>query len=421
MKLTRSFLIALFILVLTTISFAAPVVIKFWHVYDAGIAKQTIDQVVTDFNKSHEGKIRVEALGISFWDYWDKLRISIAAGQEPDVFVNDLGDVIMRASSGILLDLAPYLKKAGTDVDKTFFKAPLDMCRWKGGIYALPFETDVRLLFYNKDLFVKAGLDPNRPPKTWNELWQYADKITKKNAQGDYDVLGFNPLYAQSYFWMYVWGNGGDFIDEKGNLVVNSSIVVKSLTEWKQMVDRLGLDKLQKFNATYPLGLNDAFINGKLGMVIQNNTFFSQLRDYAPNLNYGVVQIPYPVKPVSWSNGFSIEASSRSRNKDAAAEFIIYLTSKTPSYLFAKNVSSLVGNREAAMSPDLMSNELWKLSVQTLDISRFRPFVLEYPLWYEDLQKTVETVLYGKSTPQKALDDLQKMIETQIQKYRLTH
>lgn len=73
------------------------------------------------------------------------------------------------------------------------------------------------------------------------------------------------------------------------------------------------------------------------------------------------------------------------------------------------------------MSPDLMSNELWKLSVQTLDISRFRPFVLEYPLWYEDLQKTVETVLYGKSTPQKALDDLQKMIETQIQKYRLTH
>jgi len=117
------------------------------------------------------------------------------------------------------------------------------MCRWKTGIYALPFETDIRLLFYNKDLFVKAGLDPNRPPKTWNELWQYADKITKKDSKGDYEVLGFNPMYAQSYFWMYVWGNGGDFLDKDGNLVVNSPIVVKSLTEWKQMVDRLGLEK----------------------------------------------------------------------------------------------------------------------------------------------------------------------------------
>jgi len=85
MKLTRNFLIALFMLILTTASFAAPVVIRFWHCYDAGIAKQTIDQLVADFNKSHEGKIQVEALGISFWDYWDKLRISIAAGQEPDV------------------------------------------------------------------------------------------------------------------------------------------------------------------------------------------------------------------------------------------------------------------------------------------------------------------------------------------------
>jgi len=183
----------------------------------------------------------------------------------------------------------------------------------------------------------------------------------------------------------------------------------------------LGSRKIQKFNATYPLGLNDAFINKKLGMVIQNNTFFSQLRDYAPDLNYGVVQIPYPVKPVSWSNGFSIEASSRSRYKDAAAEFIIYLTNKSSAYLFAKNVTSLVGNKEAASSPDLMSNEMWKLSVQTLDISQFRPFVLEYPLWYEDLQKTVESVLYDKATPKKALDDLQKMLETQIQKYRLTH
>jgi len=328
----------------------------------------------------------------------------------------------MRASTGVLLDLSPYIEKAGIDLEDTFFEAPLNMGKWEGGLYALPFETDVRFMYYNKDLFAEAGLDPDRPPQSWEELWEMADKITKTTPQDDYEVLGFNPLYAQSYFWMYVWGNNGSFLDEEGNLKLNSPIVVKSLEEWKEMIDRLGFEKLQEFNATYPLGLNDAFINGKLGMVIQNNTFFSQLETYAPDLNYGIFQIPYPVKPVSWSNGFSIEVSSRSANKDAAAEFALYLLSEYPQYLFAKNVSSLVGNRRAATSPDLMANELWRIAVETLEISKFRPFVLEYPLWYDDvLQTTIDTVLYGKSSAQKALDDAQKLVEAEIKKYKLTH
>jgi len=422
MKLGKNCLVIFFFLALSISFFAEPVVIRFWHVYDAGVSQETINQIVAEFNENHEGKIKVESLGISFWDYWDKIRVSIAAKQEPDVFLHDLGNVPMRASTGVLLDLSPYIEKAGIDLEDTFFEAPLNMGKWEGGLYALPFETDVRFMYYNKDLFAEAGLDPDRPPQSWEELWEMADKITKTTPQDDYEVLGFNPLYAQSYFWMYVWGNNGSFLDEEGNLKLNSPIVVKSLEEWKEMIDRLGFEKLQEFNATYPLGLNDAFINGKLGMVIQNNTFFSQLETYAPDLNYGIFQIPYPVKPVSWSNGFSIEVSSRSANKDAAAEFALYLLSEYPQYLFAKNVSSLVGNRRAATSPDLMANELWRIAVETLEISKFRPFVLEYPLWYDDvLQTTIDTVLYGKSSAQKALDDAQKLVEAEIKKYKLTH
>lgn len=422
MKLVKSFIMFLSLLILSAVIFAEPVVIRFWHIYDAGIAQQTVNQVVEEFNKAHEGEIKVESLGISFWDYWDKIRVSIAARQEPDVFLHDLGNVPMRANTGVLLNLSPYLEKADIDVNETFFEAPLNMGKWKEGIYALPFETDVRLLFYNKDLFAQAGLDPERPPQSWDELWQYADKITKKNPQDYYDILGFNPLYGQSYFWMYVWGNDGSLLDENGNLKLNNPTVVKSLEEWKQIIDRLGFENLTEFNATYPLGLNDAFINGKLGMVIQNNTFFSQIENYAPDMNYGVTQIPYPKRPASWSNGFSIEVSSRSKNRDAAVEFALYLVSERPQFLFAQNVSSLVGNRIAANSPELISNPLWKLAVETLEISQFRPFVLEYPLWYDDaLQKAVDNVLYGRSTPKKALDDAQKIVDAEIQKYKLTH
>jgi len=415
------FLVILVSLLLMITSLYAAVKIQFWHMYDSGPAKELMDSLIAEFNEMHKGEIEVEDLGISFWDYWDKLGVAIAAGQEPDVFQNDLGNVGGRADSGLLENLLPYLKEKGVNPDEVFFEEPLKMCKLGEGLYALPFETDVRLLFYNKKLFKEAGLDPNTPPKTWDELWEFADKITKVNEDGSYDVLGFNPIYGQSYFWMYVWGNGKSFIDENGNIVVNSPEIVELLEEWQEMIDKLGVEKLDEFNATYGWGPSDAFLNNKLGMVIQVGNFISQIKTFAPDLEYGVAYIPYPKTYASWSNGFSLELSSRSKHKKEAIEFMLFLTSKEPQFKLAKTLSSLVCNVKAAYDPELMSNPEWRIQVNTLNFTKFRPFVLEAPKWYEELQKAVDEVKYGKKTPQKALDDAQKRILSEIEKYRLTH
>ncbi len=411
-------LLVLSMVLVFTVAFASTK-ITFWHMYDSGPGKELMDEVIQKFNETNSFGIQVEALAISFWDYWDKLGVAMAAGQEPDVFMHDMGNVVSRAHKGILEDLTPYIKAKGIDPDEIFFEVPFSMCKWQDKVYALPLETDVRLLYYNKDLFRSAGLDPEQPPKTWHELWEYADKITKKTPQGAYDIMGFNPMYGQSYFWMYVWGTGGKFITN-GQLSVNNPSVVKALEEWVNMIKKLGIKEVQNFNATYGWGA-DAFLSGKLGMVIQVGQYASLIRIFAPDINYGVTHIPYPAGRATWSNGFSIEVSSRSKFKKEAAEFAIYLLSKEVQLLMAQRLNSLVCNKEAAFDPSLMQNPEWKLQVEALQYSQFRPFVLEAPVWYEELQKAVDEVILTGKDVKGALDDAQKRIEAEILRFKMSN
>ncbi len=415
MRLTK--LLVFMLITVIALSFASTK-ITFWHMYDSGPGKELMDEVIKRFNETNALGIQVEGLAISFWDYWDKLGVAMAAGQEPDIFMHDMGNVASRAYKGILEELTPYFKARGLDADKMFFEVPFSMCKWQGKIYAVPLETDVRLLYYNKDLFKSAGLDPELPPRTWQQLWDYADKLTKKTPQNVYDVIGFNPLYGQSYFWMYVWGTGGTFL-VNDQINVNNSSVIKALEEWVTMLKKLGIKEIQNFNAAYGWGA-DAFLSGKLGMVIQVGQYASTIKVFAPTLNYGVSHIQYPAGRATWSNGFSLEISSRSKFKKEAAEFALYLVSKEVQLLMAQRLNSLVCNKEAAFDPSLMKNEEWKLQVEALQYSQFRPFVLEAPVWYEELQKAVdEVVLTGKDV-KRALDDAQKRIEGEILKFKMT-
>ncbi|PNS34567.1 hypothetical protein RJ60_14750, partial [Mesotoga sp. B105.6.4] len=75
----------------------------------------------------------------------------------------------------------------------------------------------------------------------------------------------------------------------------------------------------------------------------------------------------------------------------------------------------------AAYQSDLIEDPQWKMQIEALEFTKFRPFILEAPLWYETLQVATEEAIYGTKTPDRALNDAQKLIEAEIQKYKMTH
>src|SRR5690606_26146924 len=88
--------------------------------------------------------------------------------------------------------------------------------------YAVPFNTDTRLLFYNKDAFKEAGLDPEKPPATWDELEEYAEKLDIKDGDR-YERVGFYPLWGSigAASWMTSADGGKGFIQD-GELYINT-------------------------------------------------------------------------------------------------------------------------------------------------------------------------------------------------------
>lgn len=78
--------------------------------------------------------------------------------------------------------------------------------------YGLPYETDIRVLYYNKAAFKEAGLDPNTPPKNWDDLWSFSDKLAQKDGN-KLKRIGFFPTFGNAGLDQWAWNNGGQWQD----------------------------------------------------------------------------------------------------------------------------------------------------------------------------------------------------------------
>ena len=145
------------------------------------------------------------------WGTWEpKYKTLFAAGNPPDVILVNNPDFPIFANGDHLLDLSSYVDDSYLD---TFFEGVLGMYTWKDKPMALPFTTDCRVLWYNKNIFEQAGLDPTKPPTTWSEFLEYAEKTTlDTNNDGNVDIYGFGEGYSFKAFpgeTLFVASNSG--------------------------------------------------------------------------------------------------------------------------------------------------------------------------------------------------------------------
>ena len=178
--------------------------ISFWSIFPEGDPKKdSIEQLIAEF-EALNSNIKVTHLGVNFWDYFGKIRTAQAGGTDPDVSFNDNCTVIIRAKSGVIRKLDSFMEKSGYDISE-FRENNLNQYNYEGGIYALPFSSDFRLLYYNKDHFIQAGLDPDNPPQTIEELIEYAENLdvwdgSKLVRVGFHPKLGNNSFYTDAEY-----------------------------------------------------------------------------------------------------------------------------------------------------------------------------------------------------------------------------
>ncbi len=128
--------------------------LDFWSFWGSGARQEVIEEIIDDFNASQD-KIEVKYSYQPWGDIWTKSLSSITAGNPPDVIVQDINSVAQRAEAQQATNLSEYIEEGFSD---EFYPQLWDTVEYEGDAYAVPFNTDTQVIFYNKTLFKEAGI-----------------------------------------------------------------------------------------------------------------------------------------------------------------------------------------------------------------------------------------------------------------------
>ncbi|WP_077623208.1 ABC transporter substrate-binding protein [Sediminibacillus massiliensis] len=393
--------------------------LEFWTFWGGGARNELIEGLVEDFNESQD-EIKVDHLFVPWDDIWTKNLAQIAAGNPPDVIVNDIRTVSQRAEKNQNTNLSEYVDEEMKD---SFFPNQWETVVHEGEPYALPFTTDTRLLYYNKDLFEEVGLDPEQPPTTWQELEEYAAKLDKK--EGDrYEQIGFYPLYGNSGpdVWLTSGDGGRHYTDENGDAFINTPEKVEALEWLRGWSEKYGQRNVDDFQANFNGGGSDPFLMGQLGMMVHTGTYYSDVLEVAPDMNIGVAPIPEK-EPGSghWSQGggFVMEIPYGAKHPEASFEFIKYLTSEEVQKKYAvetfDNIAHIEASQQAIEELSGQQKDVYALTVENLDSTVLWMPPLELPRPEDIVNPLVEQAVRGDLTPQEALDQAQQEVEAELE------
>lgn len=261
----------------------------------------------------------------------EKFLAAMAAGQAPDVSVQNRHQFKQWASQGPFLDLTDLAERDGVTIDD-FYPVQFRETMFDGKLYGLPWSTDTRFLYWNKDHFREVGLDPEQPPETWEELEEYTALLNKRNASGRIERYGFIPYYGNTWTWLYGWLNGGEFLSEDKKTVTLTDDRIAYALQW--MVDFYdeyagGAQTASSFLEGFQAQAQDPFVTGQLSMVGTGNwqiAFFAAF----PDLDYGMAPMPIPNtssgQQTTWSCGGSIAVSANTQYPEEAWTLTKWLT-----------------------------------------------------------------------------------------------
>jgi sn-glycerol 3-phosphate transport system substrate-binding protein len=320
------------------------------YIYSIGGPSQelTLD-LVEKFNKEYAGSIIVEpTFGGDYTETGKKLLAASIAGEPPVVIHNNPNQNAQFLIRGQYEGLNKYFEK-DTSVKKTdYVQSLFNQNVYKGEVYGLPLNASTPITYYNKDLFRQAGLDPEKPPTTWNELYDLAKKIS---ALGP-DIYGFNfsgyttPWSVRSYIWQF----GGKWVTDDNDRVT-----------WNEKGDIDAAKFMQKIIQDGVGVVGEGTLNtvGKIGMWIGSTGGLNNAINTS-KFDLGVAPMPYTTKKAASLGGGSIyiAAASSQPKKDAAWKFITFMTNAESQLGWAERTGYMASNVGAVNSQGM--KDLWK-------------------------------------------------------------
>ncbi|QDY70761.1 ABC transporter substrate-binding protein [Qingshengfaniella alkalisoli] len=377
---------------------AQDVTLDLWTIDDPG----EYHYVMADEFMEANPDVKINVRTVQFEDMVNDLARGIAANDAPDITYIDNPEVALFASRGLLLDLKPYIEASDVVNEADIFPGPLSSVSYDGGIYGIPRGANTIALYYNADMYRDAGLDPDDPPQTWDELYEAAKVLTKPedNVYGiAFSAVGTEEGTFQFLPWLQMTGGDYDNVDTEGG--------AEALTLWKMLID----EKLASPD-TLIRGQWDStgtFNAGSAAMSISGPWELPRMSQEA-DFDFRAALLPIPEEGAERASALGEGDNvilANSDNPDEAFKFIEFLYANMDrvwnefGYLPASDVEVV----------DPAYPEIYAVFEESMKYARNRGPHPEWPKISKAIQTAIQYSLTGQASPEDALATAQSQID----------
>lgn len=425
---------------MATIAPADPnaVKISFWHSMAGDIGGKAIPQMANDFNASQKTCHVTPIYQGSYDDSLNKLKAGVQGKDVPAVI--QLFDIATRqmVDLKVITPVQNYVDKDKYDVSDLEPNV-LAYYTVDGKMQSMPFNTSTPLLYYNKDLFKAAGLDPEKPPRTFDEFANAARKLTKKDGSKTTVYGGAFAIYG--WFFEQFLAVSGDFYVDKNNgrdgiaskATFNSPTGLKIMDWWKSMYDEGILANYGRKT----VDTRNAFIAGQTAMFIDSTAVVKGVLDsVGGKFQVGTAFLPRPNEEAYKTSGTIIGGGSLwiinarpQAEQDCAWEFIKYQAS-AKQQSFWQTMSGYFPIRKTAYNEQLTKDWVAKYPTFQTAVDQLHAapnnrytnggLIGVFPVARASIETAIEEILAGKTKTQAALDKSASDITKAIEEYNLT-
>lgn len=353
---------------------------------------------------------RVEVTYVDWPDISPKLNAAFAAGTAPDVIGHGVAATADLAANERVEDLTPYVAKLPSQ-DQQDMQAAMGGGKIDGKQYIMPLVTTLNLLVYSGKDFKDAGLDPDAPPRTWEEVRTAAEKLTEREG-GKITRSGLampsNPIAIQQSYATLLWSAGGEFLtpDNKKSALNSpqAAAALNYLTGLYQGPNAVDGTLGGKWKESPPD--QRPVVTGKASMQLDSAGDIGEFQKAAKDRDLRVMPPPgFGGKPGrafgGAANGLMI--NSDSDQKDAAWKFITHMLESSNSLKYAEALGVLPVRASAVDSPYISANPELKKAMQAMPANHPNPNVVGWVQLRDAMGKNLESALHGKTPPADAL------------------
>lgn len=338
----------------------------------------------------------------------DKATTLAAAGSPPGMAYVGSRTLKEFAANDLILEVPM------TEAEKaSYYPHIVDTVTFDGTQWGVPVAFSTKALYWNKDLFRQAGLDPETPPRTWAEEIAFAKQIKEKTGIAGYGLPAktFDNTMHQFMHWVYT--NNGQVLDAEGNVVMDSPEVLAALQAYKDIAPW----SVEGATAYEQNEIRAIFLDGKAGMIQSGSGAAFRLKD--SKIDWGIATLP--VGPEAKGPGTLLITDSLAIFKDSgveekAVEFAKFITS--PAIQEEYEITTDSGLTPLRPSPNIdklvVEKPYWKPLIDGIQYGGPEPLLTDYKGFQNAMIAMVQSVVTGGATPEAAL----KKAATEIEAYK---